>query len=187
MLAGCAHLVAELLSAAPGLRGVATSREPLGIIAEHVWPVPPLSLPPEASSPGAGWGQRYEALALFGQRAAAVVPGFALNEGNAVAVARLCQRLDGLPLGIELAPVRLRVLSVADLLARVEDRFRLLTTGNRAAPARHQTLRAAVEWSFELCSELERTLWARLSVFAGGFDLEAAESVGAGDGLGAEG
>src|SRR4030088_89150 len=181
MLAGCAHLVAELLPAAPGLRVLATSREPLGIIAEHVWPVPP-----EASSPGAGWGQRYEALALFGQRAAAVVPGFALNEGNVVAVARLCQRLDGLPLGIELAAVRLRVLSVEDILARLEDRFRLLTTGNRAAPARHQTLRAAVEWSFELCTNLERTLWARLSVFAGEFDLAAAEEVCAGEGVLAE-
>src|SRR4030081_1913679 len=186
MLAGCAHLVAELLSAAPGLRGVATSREPLGIIAEHVWPVPPLSLPPEASSPGAGWGQRYEALALFGQRAAAVVPGFALDEGNAVAVARLCQRLDGLPLAIELAAVRLRVLSAEDILHRWEDRFRLLTTGDRAPAARHQTLRAAVEWSFELCSELEHTVWARLSVFAGEFDLAAAEEVCAGEGVLAE-
>jgi len=185
MLAGCAHLVAELLPAAPGLRVLATSREPLGIIAEHVWPVPPLSLPPEVSS-RAGWGQRYEALALFGQRAAAVVPGFALNEGNMVAVARLCQRLDGLPLGIELAAVRLRVLSVEDILARLEDRFRLLTTGNRAAAARHQTLRAAFEWSFELCTNLERTLWARLSVFAGEFDLAAAEEVCAGEGVLAE-
>src|SRR3979490_1527032 len=182
MSAECAHLVAELLPAAPGLRVLATSREPLGIIAEQVCPVPPLSLPPEVSS-RAGGGQRYEALALFGQRAAAVVPGFALNEGNMVAVARLCQRLDGLPLGIELAAVRLRVLSVEDILARLDDRFRLLTTGNRAAPERHQTLRAAFEWSFELCTNLERTLWARLSVFAGEFDLAAAEEGCAGGGV----
>src|SRR3979411_1897657 len=101
-------------------------------------------------------------------------------------VARLCQGLDGLPLAIELEAVRIRTLSVQQILARLEDRFRLLTAGSRAAPARHQTLRAAVEWSFELCSNLERTLWARLSVFAGEFDLDAAEEVCAGEGVLAE-
>ncbi|MGI8312776.1 ATP-binding protein [Saccharopolyspora hattusasensis] len=184
LLGGCAHLAAVLLPAAPGLRVLATSREPLGIAGEHVWPVPPLSVPrPEASLPGDGSGRKYEALVLFEERAAAVVPGFTLNRDNERAVARLCQRLDGLPLAIELAAVRLRALTVPEVLARLEDRFRLLTGGDRAAPARHQALRAAVGWSFDLCTELERTLWARLSVFAGGFELAAAEQVCSGDGL----
>ena len=184
LLGDCALLVAGLLPAAPGLRVLASSREPLGIAAERIWPVPPLSVPrPEESWTGEGWGRRYEALALFEERAAAVVPGFALDKDNETAVARLCRRLDGLPLAIELAAVRLRVLSIDDLLVHLQDRFRLLTSGNRAAPSRHRTLRAAVQWSFDLCSELERTLWARLSVFAGGFDLAAAEDVCADDGL----
>ena len=184
LLGDCARLVAGLLPAAPGLRVLATSREPMGIAAEHIRPVPPLSVPrPEASWTGEGWGHRYEALALFEERAAAVVPGFTLHKDNETSVARLCRQLDGLPLAIELAAVRLRVLTVDDILARLQDRFRLLTSGNRAAPSRHQTLRAAVEWSFDLCSELERTVWARLSVFAGGFDLAAAEDVCADDEL----
>jgi non-specific serine/threonine protein kinase len=187
MLGECSHLVVRLLPAAPGLRVLATSRETLGVTGERILPVPPLSVPlPEASATGDGWGHRYEALALFEQRAAAAVPGFALNQGNTVAVARLCQRLDGLPLAIELAAVRLRALSVEQILGRLEDRFRLLTIGNRGAAARHQTLRAAVEWSFDLCTNLERTLWARLSVFAGEFDLAAAEEVCAGEGVLAE-
>jgi non-specific serine/threonine protein kinase len=186
LLGECAALVARLLPAAPGLRVLATSREPLTITSERICPVSPLSVPPEASLPGNGGGRRYEALALFEERAAAVVHGFALNEDNRVAVAQLCRRLDGLPLAIELAAVRLRALTVNEILARLEDRFRLLTIGNRVAPARHQTLRAAVEWSFDLCTELERTLWARLSVFAGDFELAAAEKVCAGEGLLAE-
>ena len=184
LLGDCAPLVAGLLPAAPGLRVLASSREPLGIAAERIWPVPPLSVPrPDESWTGEGWGCRYEALALFEERAAAVVPGFALTEDNETAVARVCRQLDGLPLAIELAAVRLRVLSIDDLLVHLQDRFRLLTSGNRAAPSRHQTLRAAVQWSFDLCSELERTLWARLSVFGGGFDLAAAEDVCADGGL----
>jgi non-specific serine/threonine protein kinase len=187
LLGDCARLVARLLPAAAGLRVLATSREPLGLTAEHICPVPPLSVPgPDVLSTAGVWGRRYEALALFEERAAAVVPGFTLNRDNELAVARLCQRLDGLPLAIELAAVQLRALTVEEVLARLEDRFRLLTIGDRGAPARHQTLRAAVEWSFELCSELERTLWARLSVFAGEFDLAAAEDVCASDGLLAE-
>jgi len=179
LLDECAVLVARLLSVAPGLRVLATSREPLGIAGERVCPVSPLSVP----RLGEVLERQYEALVLFEERAAAVVPGFAVNEDNQVAVARLCQRLDGLPLAIELAAVRLRSLSVHDILDRLEDRFRLLTTGDRVAPERHQTLRAAVEWSFELCTRLERTLWARLSVFAGEFDMAAAEEVCAGEGL----
>lgn len=180
----CARLVATLLPNAPELRVLATSREPLGIVGERVLPVGPLSLPPEERAPRSG--HRYEALMLFEQRAAEVVPGFALTGRNTAAVARLCRRLEGLPLAIELAAVWVRILSVDQILGKVEDRFRLLTHGGRTAPARHQTLRAAVEWSFELCTELQRVLWARLSVFPGEFDLAAAEEVCAGDGVVAE-
>jgi non-specific serine/threonine protein kinase len=185
LLGTCGGLVASLLPRAPGLRVLATSREPLGIPGEHVWPVRPLSVPSDAEALSGGSAQRYEALALFEERANAVVPGFELGPDNNVTVAQLCRRLDGLPLAIELAAARLRALSVEQMLATLEDRYEL-STAHRAASPRHQTLRAAVEWSFDLCSELERILWARLSVFAGGFDLEAAESVGAGDGLAAE-
>ncbi|MCI2422337.1 LuxR C-terminal-related transcriptional regulator [Saccharopolyspora sp. K220] len=185
LLDGSAHLTARLLRAAAGLRVLATSREPMGITGEYVRPVPPLSLPaPDASSAGNdSWARRYEALMLFEQRAAAVVPGFTLSADNEIAVARLCRRLDGLPLAIELAAVQLRALTVTDILAHLEDRFRLLAGGDHAALSRHQTLRAAVEWSFDLCTQLERTLWARLSVFADEFDLSAAEHVCTGEGL----
>ncbi|MEQ7011210.1 hypothetical protein ABN028_34075 [Actinopolymorpha sp. B17G11] len=133
-----------------------------------------------------GSASQYESLVLFEDRAAAVLPGFALSADNEIVVARLCQRLDGLPLAIELAAARVRSLSVEQILDRLEDRYQLLTRGSRAAQPRHQTLRATVEWSYELCSKLERTLWARCSVFAGEFDLEAGEMVGAGDGLTAD-
>jgi predicted ATPase len=119
----------------------------------------------------------YPALALFADRAAAVVPGFRLTAANRAAVARLCHRLDGLPLAIELAAVRMRVLGVEQLLERLDDRYRLLTAGSTAALPRHQTLRAAVDWSHELCTEQEQLVWARASVLAGGFDAETAEAV----------
>ncbi|MFD2421772.1 ATP-binding protein [Amycolatopsis pigmentata] len=179
----CAHLTDALLRAAPGLRVLATSREPLGIAGEQLWQVPPLSVPPPADSiPEGGWEQ-YEALTLLEARATAVTPHFTLDADNLEAAARLCQQLDGLPLAIELAAVRLRIMSVTDVLTRLENRFRLLSSGNRAAPSRHQTLRAAVDWSYDLCSGLERTLWARLSVFTGAFSLAAAEQVCVGDGV----
>ncbi len=181
----CALLVSRLLSAVPGLQVLATSREPLSLPAEHVWPVQPLTMPgeEEVSTVEGAAGCAYEALALFEDRASSVVPGFALNGKNMAAVARLCQRLDGLPLAIELAAVWLRTLSVEEILTRLEDRFRLLTKGDRVGLPRHQTLQATVEWSFDLCTDLERIIWARLSVFAGGLDLEAAEKVCGGDGL----
>jgi non-specific serine/threonine protein kinase len=187
LLDACGHLVGELLPAAPGLRVLATSREPLGIAGEQVWPVPPLSVP-DAEAPLAvdGGGHWYEALTLFEDRAAAALPGFTINPDNEQAVARLCQRLDGLPLAIELAAVQIRALSAEQILARVNDSYHLLTRRNRATAPRHQTLRAAIEWSFDLCTELERTLWARLSVFPGEFDIEAAEGVCAGEGLAAQ-
>ncbi|MGW4639786.1 ATP-binding protein [Sphaerisporangium sp. NPDC004334] len=181
----CADLVAALLRAAPGLRVLATSREPLGLPGEHVWRVLPLTLPgtqePAAGAEDAGTG--YEALALFEDRASAAVSGFVVDKGNENAVATLCRRLDGLPLAIELAAVRLPALSVDQMLTRLEDRYRLLATGYRDDQPRHQTLRAAIGWSFDLCTGLEQTLWARLSVFAGQAGQEAVQDVCAGAGL----
>jgi predicted ATPase len=167
-----ASLVGELLRRSPGLRVLAVGRRPLGIGGEQVFPLAPLAAA--------------EAAELFADRAAARVPGFALDEGNRSDVQELCRRLDGIPLAVELAAGRLSSLSPAQLLARLEDRFRLLTGGARDAPPRHQTLRTAIGWSHELCTTDERLLWSRLSVFAGQFDLEAAEYVCSGDGLPAD-
>ncbi|MEQ7006837.1 LuxR C-terminal-related transcriptional regulator [Actinopolymorpha sp. B17G11] len=183
LLDSCARLTHSMLVAAPNVRVLATSREPLNISGEHIWPVPPLSVPTAGASLTEESAHRYEALQLFEQRASAAVPGFTISPANEETVARLCQQLEGLPLAIELAAVRLRALSVEEILERLEDRYRLLTGGGREAPPRHQSLRAAIEWSFDLCSELERTLWATLSVFAGDFDMEAAQVVCAVAGL----
>jgi predicted ATPase/DNA-binding CsgD family transcriptional regulator len=184
----CSRLTARLLAAAPRLRVLATSREPLNIAGERTWPVPPLSVPAVSvlDSPGSlpeNTLRHHGALALFEDRAAAALPEFVVNQGNLAAVARLCQRLDGIPLAIELAAVRVRMLSVEEILARLEDRFRLLTGGDRSEAQRHKALRAAVDWSFNLCSEHEQQLWARCSVFADEFDLDAAENICAGDGM----
>ncbi|MEV4613684.1 AAA family ATPase [Kitasatospora sp. NPDC049258] len=176
----CAELVDTLLRAAPGVRVLATSRQALGSAGEHLLPVAPLPVEP---TPGGGPA---EAVALFVDRAAAVLPGFELTEGNRAEVALLCRRLDGIPLAVELAAGRLRALSVAQLNLRLDDRFRLLTGGVRTAPLRHRTLRTAIGWSHELCTMKERLLWARLSVFAGAFDLDAAEYLCAGEGIEAE-
>jgi non-specific serine/threonine protein kinase len=177
-----APLAAELLAAAPGLRVVATSRAALRVEGEQALPVPPLALPPPASLEGRPDPEglsRYESVALFVQRAGGVAPGFRLTGEDAPAVARICARLDGLPLAIELAAARVRVLPPRQLLARLDDRFRLLTGGSRAALPRQQTLRATVEWSYALLDDAERRLFGRLAVFAGGWTLEAAEAVGA--------
>jgi predicted ATPase len=171
----CAVLAAKLLSQAEGLRILATSRQLLNVDGEQVLEVPPLSVPDSDWLSAATSLIEYEAVRLFAERAAAVVPGFAITAGNGAVVARLCQELDGIPLAIELAAVRLRVLSAEQILDRLDDRFRLLTKGSRAALERHQTLRAAIEWSYDLCSPQEQILWARLSVFSGGFDLRAVE------------
>jgi predicted ATPase/DNA-binding CsgD family transcriptional regulator len=176
----CAMLASKLLAAAPGLRILATSRHVLGVEGEQILAVPPLSTP--TARVEAGDAARYESVRLFLDRAAAVAPDFEVGDGNRDAVVELCRRLDGIPLAIELAAVWLRILSPVQILDRLEDRFRLLTSGRSAAP-RHQALDATVGWSYELCSPAEQLLWARLSVFSGGFDLEAAEEVCSGEGI----
>ncbi|MFI7012988.1 ATP-binding protein [Streptomyces sp. NPDC050164] len=179
-LAGaCAQLAAALLHDTEGVRILATSRHRLGLTEEHLLEVRPLPVPDPDGDLSAAEG--YPALTLFADRAAAVVPGFRLTPDNRASVARLCRRLDGLPLAIELAAVRMRVLDVDQLLDRLDDRYRFLTTGSPAALPRHQTLRAAVAWSHDLCTASEQAVWARLSVLAGGFDLETAEALCADD------
>ncbi|HEX2202903.1 MAG TPA: BTAD domain-containing putative transcriptional regulator [Longimicrobium sp.] len=175
----CARLADALLRACPSLRILATSREALGVGGERAWLVPALSLPPERAATAAELGAS-EAVRLFVERARGVDPGFALTDAGAAAVAQLCRRLDGLPLAIELAAARVRVLSPAQLAARLDDRFRLLGTGGRTAVPRHRTLRAVIDWSHDLLAERERVLFRRLSTFAGDFALEDAEGVCAG-------
>ncbi|GLW67144.1 LuxR family transcriptional regulator [Actinomadura rubrobrunea] len=181
LLQECAVLAEALLLAAPDLRILATSRHVLGVAGEQAFPVPTLAL----SEPGTD-AAASEAVQLFTERARAVMPRFSVTDENRTAVESICRRLDGLPLGIELAAVRLRALSVHQVLDRLDDRFRLLTTGSPAALPRHQTLRALIDWSHTLCNDEERTLWARVSVFSGGLDLEAAEAVCAGGDISAD-
>ncbi|MEU3279902.1 ATP-binding protein [Streptomyces antibioticus] len=171
----CAELAGALLRGTTGVRVLATSRHRLGLTEEHLMDVRPLPVPDPDGDLSAADG--YPALALFADRAAAVVPGFRLTAANRASVARLCHRLDGLPLAIELAAVRMRVLDVDQLVARLDGRYRLLTGGSPAVLPRHQTLRASVDWSHDLCDPGERLAWSRLSVLAGGFDLETAEAV----------
>jgi predicted ATPase len=182
-LDACAPLAEHLLRSAPQLRLLITSREALGLVGEHLVLVPPLRLPAGGRLPPLDSLTQYDAITMLRDRAAAVAPGFAITAGNHQAVVRLCTELDGLPLGIELAASRLRTMPIEQLVERLGDRFRLLTGGSRAALPRQRTLRALVDWSFELCSEPERLLWTRASVFAGGFTLAAAEGVCSGDGL----
>jgi predicted ATPase/DNA-binding CsgD family transcriptional regulator len=176
----CAALVQQLLAGCPGLRVITTSREPLRVRGETVWRVPPLELPGLAAEFGTGELARNEAARLFAERAAAARPGFVLHAANAAAVARLCCTLDGIPLAIELAAARVGALSVEQIAARVGDRFQLLATGDRTAPQRQQTLRAAVDWSYELLTGPEQVLLRRLAVFSG-WNLEMAEHVCADD------
>ena len=168
---GCAELAALLLAAAPGLRILATSRAPLGAPDEHSLLITPLELPADDRSAAAA-----DAVTLFVDRAQAAVPGFALTGPNTPAVAELCRRLDGIPLALELAAVRLRGMPVEEILARLSDRFRVLGA-TRTATDRHRTLHAAVSWSYDLCTPAERRLWAELSVFPGSFGLAAAQYV----------
>ncbi|MEE6164577.1 MULTISPECIES: protein kinase domain-containing protein [unclassified Mycolicibacterium] len=178
----CAAIAEAVLHGAAGVRILATSRQALGLTGEHIFQIPTMSMPDEVRLPPEALGQ-YEAVTLFVDRATAVQPEFALTEDNAETISRICQRLDGIPLAIELTAVRLRALSPTEILHRLEDRFRLLTGGSPRVLPRHQTLRASLEWSHALCSEQERLLWARLSVFAGGFSLSAAEAICSSDEL----
>ncbi|SCG65987.1 Predicted ATPase [Micromonospora zamorensis] len=175
VIADVARLAARLLGACPALRVLATSREPLGLAGEALCPLSGLTLPPpDASTENA---DDYAAVSLFAQRAADVAPDFTVTEANVDVVLRICRTLDGLPLAIELAAARLRALPVAEVAARLDDRFRLLSMGSRAASPRHRTLRAVVEWSWDLLDDAERRLARRLTVFAGGATLEAAGRV----------
>jgi predicted ATPase/DNA-binding SARP family transcriptional activator len=199
LIAACAELAQTLLSACPRLQILATSREALGLAGETAWCVPSLELPPHiratesvemmeaggagekarfgSAGPSVAELMRYEAVRLFVDRATAALPTFALTPQNALAVAHICHRLDGIPLAIELAAARVRALSVEQAATRLDDCLRLLTAGSRAALPRHQTLRATIDWSYDLLSELERAIFRRLAVFAGGWSLEAAEVV----------
>ncbi|MFC9838490.1 protein kinase [Rhodococcus sp. NPDC127530] len=179
VVAAAAKLAETLLRACPRLRILATSREPLGIGGETALLIPPLPVPdPDHLPKGL---PRNDAVTLFAERGAAAVPGFELTEDNKVTIARICQRLDGLPLPIELAAARLRAMTPDQILQRLTDRYLLLTRGSRDAPSRQQTLRMCIDWSYDLCTPVERRMWAQLSVFAGSFELEAAEQVCDGD------
>ncbi|MBI3911739.1 MAG: tetratricopeptide repeat protein [Armatimonadetes bacterium] len=183
LLAAAAALVDSLLRSCPHLRILATSREALAITGEAAFQVPSMAIPDLRQLPPLEALERYEAIRLFVDRAALVQQSFQLTASNAPAVARLCHRLDGIPLAIELAAARIRVLPAEEIAARLDDRFRLLTGGSRTALPRHQTLQAAVDWSYNLLSDKERVLLRRLAVFAGGFTLDAVEAVCPGDGL----
>ena len=199
LVEACAQLVERLLRlCCLNLRILATSREALGVRGEIAWLVPPLSVPdlenlcggtedhPPREAEGTHTAStpdlvpilmQYEATRLFAERASAALPTFALTAHNAITVAQVCCRLDGIPLAIELAAARVKVLSVEQIAARLDDRFNLLTDGSRTAPPRHQTLHATMDWSYALLSEAERALLRRLSTFVGGFTLEAAQAV----------
>lgn len=178
LIAECARLTDTLLRSCPDLRIFATSREALGIAGETAWTVPSLSLP-DAREPLPNFADltQYEAVQLFVARGMAALPKFNLTELNAATVVQICQRLDGIPLAIELAAARIRVLKTTEIAARLNDRFALLTGGSRTALPRHQTLRAAIGWSYDLLTEPERALLRRLSIFAGGWTLAAAEAL----------
>ncbi|MGH3168020.1 MAG: ATP-binding protein [Trebonia sp.] len=180
MIDACGALVETILNEAPGVTVLATSRQPLDIPGEQCMPVPPLPV----QVPCADETDDGDAVELFAQRAAAAVPGFTVTPGNQDDLVRLCQRLGGVPLAIELAAVHLRSTSLGALAGSLEHRFLLLSGGGRLALPHQQTLRAAAQWSYDLCTQAERVLWARLSVFAGSFSSRAAEDVCAGDPLG---
>jgi predicted ATPase len=177
LIGACASLVHALLQSCPQVRVLATSREALGIAGERAYRVPPLSLPDAERLPTLAQLTQYEAVRLFMERAVAALPSFRVTDENAPLVARICCQLEGVPLAIELAAARVRVLSVAQIVAGLNDQFRLLTGGSRTASPRQQTLRALIDWSYNLLSEAEQALLCRLSVFAGGWTLEAAEAV----------
>src|SRR5215208_5505008 len=183
LIEAAARLAEYLLHSCPRLRILATSREPLGIAGEVVWQVVPLSLP-DMDRPASVEGlMRYEALRLFVDRARLRLPDFELTQQNAGAVARVCRKLGGIPLAIELATARMGALAVEQVAQRLETSLDVLKGASRTAAARQRTLRATLDWSHDLLSESERALFRRLSVFAGGWTLEAAEAVCSGGGV----
>jgi predicted ATPase/class 3 adenylate cyclase len=177
LLTACASLADTLLRSCPHLRLLASSREGLGIAGEQTYRVPSLSVPDLQQLPSPEGLQEFEAVQLFAARAALSQPAFAVTAANAPAVVQVCQRLDGIPLAIELAAARVKALPVEKIAERLDDRFRLLTGGSRTALPRQQTLRALIDWSYDLLSEPERALLRRLSVFVSGWTLDAAEAV----------
>lgn len=177
LLEASAQFVASVLVGAPEAHILATSRAPLGVGGEATFDLPPLSTPPLSTGYGAADVAVYESVTLLIERAQALFAGFELNDSNADDIAELCSQLDGIPLAIELAAVRLRSLSPSQLIRRLDHRFALLTGGDRSSMPRQQTLKALIDWSYDLCSDAERVLWARLSVFSGSLDLEAVEEV----------
>lgn len=179
----CAELAKQLLQAGAGVKVLASSRDVLQVAGETVYAVPTLGVPDTGVDAEPQALARHEAVRLFVDRASAVRPAFRLDAGNAAAVSEICRRLDGIPLALELAAARTRALSVQAIAARLSDRFKLLVSGDQTVLPRQRTLRALIDWSYELLSEPERVLFRRLSVFAGGWTLEAAEAVGGGDGL----
>ena len=177
LIRDCAHYAEQLLAACPRLKILATSIESLGIFNETTWQVPSLPLPESQRSLSPKELKEYSSIELFNARAGNAKNSFVLDDRNAFSVAQICHRLDGIPLAIELAAARIKVLSADEIAARLDDRFSLLTAGSRTAVPRHQTLRATIDWSHDLLTEPERILFRRLAVFAGGFTLEAAEAV----------
>ncbi|GAF46838.1 protein kinase domain-containing protein [Rhodococcus wratislaviensis] len=192
VLDNCEHIVeavskfaVKLLRECPRLKILGTSREPLGIGGEAVMRVPPLTAPETDRAPSLQGLSHYDSVRLFADRATTAIPTFELNDANKDVIGHICHRLEGLPLPIELAAARLRSMSPEQVLQRLTDRYALLTRGSRTAPSRQQTLRLSVDWSFELCTELEQCVWGRASVFARSFELDAAEYV-CGSGLSSE-
>lgn len=170
LLGACAELIGQLISSTSKLVIAVTSREVMGLSGEYVFALAPLPISDQHSGSGG-------AVELFVDRAVAILSDFEITSENERSVLRICERLDGLPLAIELASARLRVLSVNDLADRLDDKYRILTTGNRNAPARHSSLVATMDWSYDLCTTAQQTLWSRVAVFAGGFDLTMTEEV----------
>jgi predicted ATPase/DNA-binding SARP family transcriptional activator len=182
LIDACAQIVETLLTACPALKLIATSREALNLAGEVVWRVPSLAIADAEHLPPLDQLAQYDAVQLFAQRARAVAPNWTL-EGNARAVAQICARLDGMPLALELAAARVKGLSVEQIAQRLDQRFQFLASGSRTAPTRQQTLRATIDWSFDLLTETERVLLRRLGVFVGGWTLDAAEAIVGQDGI----
>lgn len=177
LILACAQLADDLLNGCKDVKVLATSREALDILGETTWPVPSLSLPSAGDTLSINVLEKFESIRLFTERAEAIQPQFSLTDQNKQAVSQICQRLSGMPLAIELAAARVKIMSADEIANRLNDRFSLLTSGKRTALPRHQTLRAAIDWSYDLLTPPEQVLFSRLAVFAGGFSLEEAEAI----------